>query len=560
MFLNEEFLKIWEELSVLNEDWSDSPRLKDKVLSAFIRTNDKQEFLKNLPLDYKNGKYGKPSESGLTRISESLKVINLDTGRNFQILQEFGWLALNDFPEALAEEKGCYIIRNKYTGQAYVGKATSFKSRITAHLRSYEKDSAALHEAIKNHESDFVWGVLSIEELSANRDNQEARYIGRNEFKESEPSLNTLYNLFDYNLVPGGKGGSGSSLELEQQIKIIWRLYTEEVLNYSGIGRDFKIDHKSVINIDAKKYAWVVDLAKHLKNKKPEVMTILQSVIPEQDKTKIDQFITDINNNTTIHPVSDKDEREQAKKTSLASNDLYMKILRGWIYDNNFILKDGTRENPLGEKLVEINKLFSRETDAPYWTRGEADWPSIIFTGVPSGRIIAGRLRRYLGSNCEKLKNKSNYESLIKICLDLILKHCKKYNIEYPSTVEELRLAEYAGELMNEFLRVTDVFKSARTIMVASASKLPGKWPKEEELEKILGVKVNLQNQLNKAIEAEKNTDWGLTAIKGTASNHIEYSSDPKVLYKFNSKLNYIFSEAITRLAQAEQDNIEKAG
>jgi hypothetical protein len=547
MFLNEEFLKLWEELSELNEDWSNSTRLKDKILSAYLRAESKEAFIDGLETAYKNGGFGKFHKTSLLRLQESIKVLKSGDTRTFPIISEIGWLPLAELlPKELANQKGCYIIKNKQTGQVYVGKATTFKNRIVAHAKAVDKDSGALHEAIKNHLDDFVWSILDIENNATKRDELESLYIGRSEFKESGKCLNTLYNIFDYNLVPGGEGGGASKLDLENQLGLMWRLYTDRPLNKSNIANDFGITDRSVTFTNEKIHAWVDTLISYLKAGKPEILDALATVTAGSDKNIIKKFISDIDNNETIHPITDKAEIALDKINSSVSDDVYMKCLRGWIVDNKYKVPKTNSENPLGNKLQEVNKLLNRPSEANYLSKDRTRIASHAFVADKYSQYFGARLSKYL----KEIKAKNRVQELITLAKDCITKYCKKY----PSSIEELRELPEIETIFDEFLQKSNLLKTgAESISPASHCTKPSTWPDASKLADILGVPepVDLEKQFDEAQRTEATLDWGIVANKGVSGHG--YSKDPNIKYDLIKNLALWFTEALKMLNEIEE-------
>jgi hypothetical protein len=107
------------------------------------------------------------------------------------------------------EVPGIYLIVNKITYQAYVGKAVNLANRLYCHTRLRQKnDSVFLHLSMKHHGlGAFKWTVLEVmpEDILASGDENKVK----NWFIEKERyyinKLKTYLQVEHYNLTPGGE-------------------------------------------------------------------------------------------------------------------------------------------------------------------------------------------------------------------------------------------------------------------------------------------------------------------------------------------------------------------
>ena len=542
MLLNEGFIKIYEELSALNEAWYDSTRKKELILHAYLESEDKEYFLATVEENFNNGVFGKPDALTKKRLQDSLeKLKNKNT--HFNIDNSFGWMPLETIPKELLQQSGIYVIKNKLTGQAYIGKASRFKDRVTAHNKATQRDSGALHDAIRGHEKDFEWGVLNIEWDPEVRNSLESAYIGNSRFIDE--GYNTLYYIFDYNLVPGGKGGKESKLSFKEQLEILWAIYSAKPFVSADIARDFSIDRAAVVRIADKSYDWVKLLISYMEPGKAgyeEIYRELKKII--KDEEQINKFIRHLRTGETIHPAN-AEERTQDVKTAKASTSLAMKLIRGMLFDYGIFT--GRKADPPEEILYEINKALDRGNKPYFDSEDETTRCSEIYSAIGAPSLFLPRLtiacKSFFKSPMHVLKG-------IEIIKDSITKYCKTI----PKTIEELRRLPGAYDIMKDLLENSGVMTEYRgTIKPTSQVKDSGDLPNIRQLVNKIGLppEVSLESQLEEAKKAEAEFDWAAALLKGVpgGGHYNTYDiKDLSVLYNFNSILLKVFNLVLEEL------------
>jgi group I intron endonuclease len=103
---------------------------------------------------------------------------------------------------------GIYLIVNKITCQAYVGKAVDIAYRMYEHSLRSKKDSRFLHPAMRHHGlAVFKWTVLEVipEEILAPGEESIVRHWFIEKEQHYIKQLNTYTQVEHYNLTPGGE-------------------------------------------------------------------------------------------------------------------------------------------------------------------------------------------------------------------------------------------------------------------------------------------------------------------------------------------------------------------
>lgn len=103
---------------------------------------------------------------------------------------------------------GIYIWRQDSSDAYYVGQAVNIQKRTLTHSKAPVRDSKKLHNAIRVHgTSAFTAAVITFCSASKQElDDLEKRWIEK---------LDTFWDRNDFNLTPGGEGGRGGSLSID---------------------------------------------------------------------------------------------------------------------------------------------------------------------------------------------------------------------------------------------------------------------------------------------------------------------------------------------------------
>lgn len=103
---------------------------------------------------------------------------------------------------------GIYIWRQDSSDAYYVGQAVNIQKRTLTHSKAPVRDSKKLHNAIRAHgTSAFTAAVIEFCSAAKKELNRlEVEWIAK---------LNTFWDRHDFNLTPGGEGGRGGSLSLD---------------------------------------------------------------------------------------------------------------------------------------------------------------------------------------------------------------------------------------------------------------------------------------------------------------------------------------------------------
>jgi group I intron endonuclease len=155
--------------------------------------------------------------------------------QHFNQKPNLAWLDLTAFtqgsPEGWFGRAGIYCIRNKITGQLYIGQAVNLSKRIKEHINNAKKsgsnvsveDSPFLHGAIlKDSTAAFQVAILEyVNEIDELND--------REKYWIADKQYNTYLNLFGYNLTPGGNSYHDLDFTYEQ-IACILRVLAQEAI------------------------------------------------------------------------------------------------------------------------------------------------------------------------------------------------------------------------------------------------------------------------------------------------------------------------------------------
>jgi group I intron endonuclease len=139
----------------------------------------------------------------------------------------------------------------------YVGKSVNLYKRTEQHTKAGKRDSRALHLAIKEHGLEAfliaIIEVCALDELS----DREKHWIKK---------LGTFRNKYDYNLTPGGDGGSGPTKVTPEMFKHIVTQLRETNLPFAAIARqeEVQLDATTVGDINANRFSYEEEFAKML--------------------------------------------------------------------------------------------------------------------------------------------------------------------------------------------------------------------------------------------------------------------------------------------------------
>ena len=139
----------------------------------------------------------------------------------------------------------------------YVGKTVNLYTRTEQHTKAGKRDSRALHLAIKEHGLDAfeiaVIEVCALDELS----DRESYWI---------EELNTFLNKYDYNLTPGGEGGSGPSKVTPEMFKHIVTQLRDTDLTFAAIAaqEEVQLNWTTISDLNVNRYSYEEEFAKML--------------------------------------------------------------------------------------------------------------------------------------------------------------------------------------------------------------------------------------------------------------------------------------------------------
>lgn len=144
----------------------------------------------------------RPEEATLDTVGVEVK------GKTYNFATDFLPITKDGILNERYKRPGIYIWRQESSGAYYVGQAVNIRNRTNIHCKAQVRDSKKLHNAVKVHGiTDFK--VAVIEFCSAAKDE-----LNRLEI-EWIAELNTFWDRHDHNLTPGGEGGRGGSLSLD---------------------------------------------------------------------------------------------------------------------------------------------------------------------------------------------------------------------------------------------------------------------------------------------------------------------------------------------------------
>ena len=165
---------------------------------------------------------------------------NLPVKSSWHNLTEFSSIAdaIANLPAEWISTKGIYVIRQKSTNRLYIGKAFGFLAgpnnslieRMHDHFMANKRDST-FHELVADHQKDFECAILKVLNDNDNVDIAEFNAI---------ENYKTLYNLFDFNMKPGGEGGSVITKNYPEIVKEVVTLLKDNTLYMIDIAKRIK--------------------------------------------------------------------------------------------------------------------------------------------------------------------------------------------------------------------------------------------------------------------------------------------------------------------------------
>jgi len=221
--MSKEFDSVYEELSLLNEAKNNADPVKlawfrylfnheSELYDLLANKIDFDTFYKNAVASSESIANYNKIQSIVDRCKQSYELLITQKA----IPVKSAWYNLSEFASiskvrnnpALTEwfgMRGIYIIRQISTGRLYIGKAfgllterNSLVRRMQTHYSARKSDST-FHSLIAKNRNDFECAILEIV------NNLEA--INSAEINAIE-KYKTFYNIFDFNMKPGGEGGS----------------------------------------------------------------------------------------------------------------------------------------------------------------------------------------------------------------------------------------------------------------------------------------------------------------------------------------------------------------
>jgi hypothetical protein len=140
---------------------------------------------------------------------------------------------------------GIYIWRQDSSDAYYVGQAVNIQERTKTHSNAPVRDSKKLHNAIRAHgTSAFTAAVITF--CSANKhelDRLEQEWIEK---------LNTFWDRHDFNLTPGGEGGKGGTLTLDDFKVLVEQLRNtgRDALDFTELGAYWGFERSNIRKIN----------------------------------------------------------------------------------------------------------------------------------------------------------------------------------------------------------------------------------------------------------------------------------------------------------------------
>ena len=181
----------------------------------------------------------RPKEATLSTVRVEVK------GKTYNFATDFLPITKDGILNERYKRPGIYIWRQESSGAYYVGQAANIRDRTNIHCKAQVRDSKKLHNAIKAHGiTDFK--VAVIEFCSAAKDE-----LNRLEIKWIA-ELNTFWDRHDHNLTPGGEGGRGGALTLEDFKVMVEQLRNtgEDALDFTEIGRYWGFERSNIRKIN----------------------------------------------------------------------------------------------------------------------------------------------------------------------------------------------------------------------------------------------------------------------------------------------------------------------
>ena len=181
----------------------------------------------------------RPEEATLDTVGVEVK------GKTYNFATDFLPITKDGILNERYKRPGIYIWRQESSGAYYVGQAVNIRSRTNIHCKAQVRDSKKLHNAIKVHGiTDFK--VAVIEFCSAAKDE-----LNRLEI-EWIAELNTFWDRHDHNLTPGGEGGRGGALTLDDFKVLVEQLRQTgpDALDFTEIGRYWGYERSNIRKIN----------------------------------------------------------------------------------------------------------------------------------------------------------------------------------------------------------------------------------------------------------------------------------------------------------------------
>ena len=154
---------------------------------------------------------------------------------------------------------GIYIWRQESSNAYYVGQAVNIQERTKIHSMAPIRDSKKLHNAIRAHgTSAFTAAVITF--CSANK--QELNDLEKHWITE----LNTFWDKNDFNLTPGGEGGKGGTLTLDDFKVLVKQLQNTgpDALTFAELESYWKFKPSNMRKINSGEYAYIREYAETL--------------------------------------------------------------------------------------------------------------------------------------------------------------------------------------------------------------------------------------------------------------------------------------------------------
>lgn len=140
---------------------------------------------------------------------------------------------------------GIYIWRQDSSDAYYVGQAVNIQERTLTHSKAPVRDSKKLHNAIRAHgTSAFTAAVITFCSASKQElDDLEKHWIEK---------LDTFWDRNDFNLTPGGEGGKGGTLTLDDFKVLVEQLRNtgRDALDFTELGAYWGFERSNIRKIN----------------------------------------------------------------------------------------------------------------------------------------------------------------------------------------------------------------------------------------------------------------------------------------------------------------------